>query len=83
MHKRKNREKISNNKTILFVDGIGRFTTLSLAMQQRQLRQRAQARPQLSTPLVFVNIVHSKDPLQKRHWVSTTCVCSQEVTYRI
>lgn len=83
MHNRNNREKISNNKIILFVDGIGRFTTLSLAMQQRQLRQRAQARPQLSTPLVFVNIVHSKDPLWKCPCVSTTCTCSPEVTYRI
>lgn len=56
-------EKISNNKIKMFTDGIGRFTTPSLAMQQRQLRQQALERPRLSTPLVFVNIVHSKGPL--------------------
>ena len=33
-------------------------------MQQRQLRQRAQARRQLSTPLVFVYIGHSKHPAE-------------------
>lgn len=76
-------EKNSNNKIKMFVDGIGRFTTPSLAMQQRQLRQQAQARPRLSTPLVFVNIVHSKGPLQKRPCMSTTSVRSPEITYRI
>jgi len=67
IRKEVNREKkISNNKIKKnvrvgwIVPCFGTIITPSLAMQQLQLPQRAQVRPLLSTPLVFVYIVQSR-----------------------